>query len=134
MLLKTHVEKMSALELAKISMKTKDIDCSCQDMYEKKGTWVKPESKTEMRRASMNPSPRPGRLGTGRSACATYTGKGVFSTHTGRGAFTTAQAGVSLPFTQAKVSVPPTQAGVPVSLGLSTPNGGLGRHPQKKRF
>jgi ribosomal protein L32E len=80
MLLKTHVEKMSALELAKISMKTKEIDRFCQDMYEKKGTWVKPESKTEMGRASMNPSPRAREIGhrqacifhyTGRSACVT---------------------------------------------------------------
>jgi hypothetical protein len=42
MLLKTHVEKMSALGLAKISMKIKDIDCFCQDVYEKKGGWLKP--------------------------------------------------------------------------------------------
>jgi hypothetical protein len=38
MLLKTHIEKMSALGLAKISMKIKDIDCFCHDVYEKKGS------------------------------------------------------------------------------------------------
>jgi hypothetical protein len=47
MLLKTHVEKMSALGLAKISMKTKDIDCSCQDVYEKKGGWSKPKNSVD---------------------------------------------------------------------------------------
>jgi hypothetical protein len=36
MLLKTHVEKMSALGLAKISMKINGLCYSCQDVYEKK--------------------------------------------------------------------------------------------------
>jgi len=37
MLLKTHVEKMSALELAKISMKINDIDCFAKMCMKRKG-------------------------------------------------------------------------------------------------
>jgi len=111
MLLKTHIEKMSALRLAKMSMKIKDIDCFCQDVYENKGTCLKPMSKTEMGRASMKslarPAPAPGRLDTGKSACATHKARGTFAI---------------------------AQAGVPVPPGLSTPNAEPGSRHRKKDF
>src|SRR5271157_524311 len=61
MLLKTHVEKMSAQGLAKIFMKIKGLCYSCQDMYEKKGTWLRPKSKTRDGACLDEPlAPRPG--------------------------------------------------------------------------
>jgi hypothetical protein len=38
-LLKTHVEKMSAFRLAMIFMKTNELEHSCQDVDENKGSY-----------------------------------------------------------------------------------------------
>ena len=43
MLLKTHVEKMSVLCLAKMLMKTQELNHVCQDVIEKKDGYRQPE-------------------------------------------------------------------------------------------
>jgi hypothetical protein len=48
MLLKTHIEKMSVLGLAIISMKISGLSCSSHYVYEKKWTYLKPQIENEM--------------------------------------------------------------------------------------